>query len=128
MTAIIKEKWYKIKRKIYSKLKIFWKFIISDTGFFILILILSMNLSFFLGKLSVIYKTNNQKQEEVIIKTKETKTQNIEVIGSKKGSVYHYPWCMGASHIKKTNIVKFKNKEAAEKAGRRLAKNCEEIE
>ena len=128
MTAIIKEKLNKIKQNIYSKIKRIFSFFISDTGFFILILILGMNLSFFLGKLSVIYKNDVKNEQKITIEKTTIKSSDIEVVGSKKGSVYHYPWCSGASRIKKTNIITFKNKEAAEKAGRRLAKNCEEIE
>jgi len=50
------------------------------------------------------------------------------VVASKKGSVYHYPWCGGASTIAAQNKVWFASIEAAEVAGYRAAKNCKGLE
>lgn len=46
------------------------------------------------------------------------------LVGSKNGSVYHYPWCSGAGRIKEENKVWFKSKADAEQAGYRPAQNC----
>ena len=45
-------------------------------------------------------------------------------VGSKNGSVYHFPWCSGAQRIKEENKVWFTTKEEAERAGYRPASNC----
>ena len=46
------------------------------------------------------------------------------VVGSLKGSVYHLPWCAGASRIKEENRRWFSSVEEAERAGYRPAANC----
>jgi hypothetical protein len=46
-------------------------------------------------------------------------------VGSRNGSVYHYPWCPGAERIKEANKVWFSSREEAGKAGYRPAANCE---
>lgn len=47
-----------------------------------------------------------------------------QVVASRTGSAYHYPWCGGASSIKEGNKVWFKSEEAARAAGYKPAKNC----
>ncbi|HWO07239.1 MAG TPA: Ada metal-binding domain-containing protein [Candidatus Paceibacterota bacterium] len=46
------------------------------------------------------------------------------VVASRNGSVYHYPWCGGASQIKRENQLWFTSEEAAEKAGYVPSKSC----
>jgi len=46
------------------------------------------------------------------------------VVASKKGSKYHFPWCVGASQIKEENKVWYENEEEAIRAGLEKAKNC----
>jgi len=53
----------------------------------------------------------------------EKKREN-EVVASKNGRVYHYPWCPGASRIRPENVVRFSSPAAAKKAGLRPALNC----
>ena len=126
MNDIIKEKSKKIKSKINDNAKNTWFFINSPTGFFIILLIFVSTLSFFLGKLSVIHQIrNNQTQKIRIIKSQQK--NNIEIVASKNGKVFHFPWCSGAQTIKEENKIYFKNKEEAIKKGYRLAKNCEDI-
>lgn len=45
-------------------------------------------------------------------------------VGSKSGSVYHFPWCSGAQRIKEENKIWFSSKEEAQLAGYRPATNC----
>ena len=45
-------------------------------------------------------------------------------VGSKNGSVYHFPWCSGAQRIKEENKVWFTSKADAESKGYRPAANC----
>ena len=46
------------------------------------------------------------------------------VVASHSGSTYHYPWCVGATTIKDSNKVWFKDEAAARTAGYSPAKNC----
>jgi hypothetical protein len=47
-----------------------------------------------------------------------------EVVASKNGTKYHYPWCGGAGQIKEENKVWFASIEEARKAGYTPAANC----
>jgi methylphosphotriester-DNA--protein-cysteine methyltransferase len=53
------------------------------------------------------------------------KLEDSEVVASKKGKVYHFPWCSGAIRLKEKNKRYFKDSLTAESAGLRKAKNCE---
>jgi len=53
-----------------------------------------------------------------------TPSQEASFVGSKNGSVYHFPWCSGAQRIKEENKIWFSSKEDAERAGYRPASNC----
>ncbi|PIR47044.1 MAG: hypothetical protein COV07_01050 [Candidatus Vogelbacteria bacterium CG10_big_fil_rev_8_21_14_0_10_45_14] len=48
----------------------------------------------------------------------------VEVVASKSGSRYHFPWCSGARTIKEENMIKFSSIKDAEKAGYTKALNC----
>ncbi|TSC85146.1 MAG: hypothetical protein G01um101417_13 [Parcubacteria group bacterium Gr01-1014_17] len=47
-----------------------------------------------------------------------------QLVASKTGSKYHYPWCAGASQIAKKNKIWFTSIEEARKAGYAPASNC----
>ena len=49
-------------------------------------------------------------------------------VASRTGSVYHYPWCGGASQIKTGNQIWFKSEEAAQAAGYAPSKSCKGLE
>lgn len=51
-----------------------------------------------------------------------------QVVASRKGSAYHYPWCSGASSIAPQNKMWFASPEVAQSAGYRPAKNCKGLE
>lgn len=51
-----------------------------------------------------------------------------EVVVSRSGTAYHYPWCPGASQIAERNKVWFESAEAARAAGYAPAKNCKGLE
>lgn len=46
------------------------------------------------------------------------------VVASRNGSVYHFPWCAGASQISDANKVWFQSEEAAQRAGYSASKSC----
>ncbi|MBI4118398.1 MAG: hypothetical protein HY455_02620 [Parcubacteria group bacterium] len=47
-----------------------------------------------------------------------------QVVASRNGGKYHFPWCSGAARITETNKVWFQNEEDAQKAGYTPASNC----
>ncbi len=47
------------------------------------------------------------------------------VVGSSKGTKYHFPWCPGASQIKEENKIWFTTEKDAQDAGYTKAGNCE---
>jgi hypothetical protein len=52
-------------------------------------------------------------------------TATVEIIANKKDKVYYAEGCLPAHEIKESERVVFKSTEEAEKAGYKLAKNCE---
>ena len=83
--------------------------------------------SFGLGRLSA---TDNSKATiltcEKTLNTSEsaTLTSQGQLVASKNGTAYHYPWCSGAKRISEVNKIWFDTKEEAELAGYRPAANC----
>ncbi len=66
-----------------------------------------------------------QKAIENPVATKSTSvTAKGEVVVSKNGSKYHYPWCSGAKRMNESNKVWFKTIAEAKSAGYEPAKNC----
>lgn len=47
-----------------------------------------------------------------------------QVVGSKNGTKYHYPWCAGAKQISTKNIITFNSIEEARAKGYTPASNC----
>jgi hypothetical protein len=47
-----------------------------------------------------------------------------QVVASKSGTKYHYPWCAGAKQISAKNLITFDSIEAARAAGYTPASNC----
>ncbi len=46
------------------------------------------------------------------------------VVASRNGSVYHFPWCGGASQINEANKIWFASEDAAATAGYTPSKSC----
>lgn len=51
-----------------------------------------------------------------------------QLVASKYGSYYYYPWCSGAAKIAPANQRWFRDASSAEAAGYRPAKNCKGLE
>ncbi|MBI5456599.1 hypothetical protein HY969_02565 [Candidatus Kaiserbacteria bacterium] len=47
-----------------------------------------------------------------------------QVVASRSGNAYHYPWCPGAATMKEANKIWFKDEAAARAAGYKPAGNC----
>jgi len=54
--------------------------------------------------------------------------ESAEVIGSKSGKKYYFPWCGTVKRIKPENQVKFASIEEAKKAGFTAGGNCKGLE
>ena len=64
-------------------------------------------------------------QKALVLETgPETEPQSGEVVASKNGTKYHFPWCGGAKQISDKNKITFKSAEEARKAGYTPASNC----
>lgn len=117
----------------------------SDTGkevAYALIILLVSTASFMLGRLSyseeihTVPIINTTEHKEEVSVSSESQLAGItaivnapesvkgEVVGSSKGTKYHYPWCPGARSLSEKNKRWFKTVADAEKAGYTLAKNC----
>lgn len=51
-----------------------------------------------------------------------------QIVASKTGAKYHFPWCAGASQIAEKNKVWFASVEEARKAGYTPASNCKGLQ
>ena len=51
-----------------------------------------------------------------------------QVVASKSGNKYHYPWCAGAGAISEKNKITFESNEKARAAGYLPAGNCKGLE
>lgn len=119
-------------KEIWDKCKGSW--------FLAAVLILTTLLAFGLGRLSKLEERFNfpvriesaapvsvgdkigDKKEVDYNKT--TQNNNGQVVGSKQGSKYHFPWCSGAKRIKADNLIIFNSAEKARAAGYEPAANC----
>lgn len=99
-----------------------------------LILILVALGSFGLGRLTKIKALKSPiRVESAVIEPTESAAVNLsfgqtdqdgQVVGSRQGNKYHFPWCAGAKRIKPENLIKFTSVEAAKQAGYEPAGNC----
>lgn len=90
------------------------------------IIILTALIGFILGRLSVLkdLKFPIQISAESLSEIQSDKQSANLLVGSKNGSVYHYPSCLGAKRIKEENKIYFTSLKEAQKAGYRPAANC----
>ncbi|HBH71378.1 MAG: Nuclease (SNase domain protein) [Parcubacteria group bacterium GW2011_GWC1_42_11] len=114
--------------------------IIPDDVFLGLILILIAFASFGLGRLSKIEGSKTPVRFENITEaTKETSYQKAlaggqaasiinsagdQLVGSKNGTKYYYPWCTGVQKIAQANIIHFTSKTEAEARGYTPSATC----
>ncbi len=111
----------------------------------IIIMILVGALSFGLGKLSLYEKAaepvqitppitisaNNFNSGEVLGEVDQGSLISPgggEVVGSRNGTKYHFPWCSGAQRISEENLVIFESVDAARAQGYTPAANCKGLQ
>jgi len=106
--------------------------------FLALVIILVALLSFGIGRLTVVGKSEpikieydqslspNSQTASVIssIPTSQTSPKEGGIVASKNGTKYHYSHCPGAKQIKEENKISFNSPHEAEGAGYALAANC----
>ena len=107
----------------------------SKDFFFSAVVILVGFASFGLGRLSLFESTREPLRiENALIAgvgradTEDEKKERIapggQIVASKTGTKYHFPWCAGASQIANKNKIWFDSPEEAQKAGYAPASNC----
>ena len=93
--------------------------------FVVLLLLLTSIISFGLGRLSA---TEDVTMPVTLLQAPPTDIAPMylggEVVASRRGTKYHYPWCSGATSMSETNKIWFKTIEDARKAGYTPASNC----
>ncbi len=113
-----------------------FKEMLNSKYFFILVSALLAIIAFLLGRISAItkspvtiYKENTILFNAGEVKGLETVKEDVsftngEVVASKTGTKYHYPWCAGAKQISLKNKIMFKSIEEAKAKGYLPASNC----
>ncbi len=112
-------------RELLLKVKSVAEMMIQEWGVIIIIFLAAFS-SFGLGRLSA---TESARPPVTVAEApEEAKPQGMAVgglvIASRTGSVYHFPWCAGASQIKTENQIWFSSEEGAKDAGYAPSKNC----
>ena len=78
------------------------------------------------------FNISGQTAEESSSSNSQISTSNFQpggqVVGSKNGTKYHFPWCAGAQRIKEENKKWFDSVAAARAAGYTPAGNCKGLE
>jgi hypothetical protein len=122
-------------REIAQKIKSFLAFPPIDM-LIVTIIILVGIAGFGLGRLSA---QSTQKTPVTIVDTASqmasvgdvevlSKGNGGDVVVSKNGAKYHFPWCSGAQRIAEKNLITFTSIEEAKKAGFSPAANCKGLE
>ena len=85
--------------------------------------------SFGLGRLSA---SEDSRPPVSISQVEMTETKPMavggQVVASRSGKAYHFPWCPGAESMKEANKIWFEDEAAAKAAGYSPAGNCEGLE
>lgn len=116
-------------QEVWSKIKSFCDDLIGEWGLILVVFLVALS-SFGLGRLSAIEDgkpTVSVSQALMDIEPRGMALGGL-VVASRNGSVYHFPWCAGASHISAANQVWYKSEKAARAAGYTPAKNCKGLD
>lgn len=115
----IQESWLKIKSA--HRLRQF----LEDAAIPLIVILVGAG-SFGLGRISAL---EAQKQPIAISQTAASIIPaGGQVVASKSGAKYHFPWCSGAAAISEKNKIVFENAEKARVAGYLPAGNCKGLE
>ena len=120
-------------REFIAKIKMFFLFPKSDLLVVFIIILVGFS-GFGLGRLS---KVDVEKEAIEIVFPREINLKeeiasvgslSENVVASKNGSKYHFPWCSGAQQIVEKNKISFNSIEEARRAGYTPAANCKGLE
>ena len=131
--------------ELKEKIKRAYDILNSRDFFFSAIIVLVSFASFGLGRLSLFESEREPvRVENALIAgvgvagEAEEKKENIalglparaggQIVASKMGAKYHFPWCAGASQIAEKNKIWFDSVEEAQKAGYAPASNCKGLQ
>ena len=102
--------------------------IVREWGIVIIVVLIGLA-SFGLGRLSAL---EDERSPVTILEAKAGDARAMyvggEVVASRNGSAYHYPWCPGAQSMSPANKIWFASEEAARRAGYSPAKNCKGLQ
>lgn len=101
----------------------------AEWGIVALVLLVGMA-SFGLGRLSALEEARPAISVSQAAAAADSVSMQVggQVVASRKGSAYHFPWCSGATSIAPQNKIWFASSAAAQAAGYRPAKNCKGLE
>ncbi len=117
MASRIQELWQKVKSAGGG--------LLEEWGIVLIILLTAFG-SFGFGRISAGEASAHPVAVRIAPEATEPRGMHIGglIVASKTGEVYHYPWCPGASQMKRENQVWFADEAAARKAGYAPSKNC----
>ncbi len=110
---------------MWEKVKSVGGGLLEEWGIILIILLTAFG-SFFLGQISASEASQPSVAVRIAPEAGEPRGMHIGglIVASRTGEVYHYPWCPGASQMKRENQVWFADETAAQKAGYTPSKNC----
>ena len=110
---------------VWARCKAFLEPVLGDWGLIAVVLLVGLS-SFGLGRLSATEASKSVISVSEASDLPEPAGMAVGglVVASRNGSVYHFPWCGGASQIKIENQVWFSSEDAAEAAGYSPSKSC----
>ena|SRR3989344_192878 len=114
--------------EIGRRIKSLWEGIVHEWGIVIIVILIGLA-SFGLGRLSAL-EDARPAVSAVEADAGRARAMYVggEVVASRNGSAYHYPWCPGAQSMSPANKIWFASEEAARRAGYSPAKNCKGLQ
>lgn len=119
-------------RDFFTKIKSFARYPSADL-LIVALVVLVGSAGFGLGRLSAVdgKKADISIQypvtaaaSEATVEEEGTVNTSGNVVASKNGTKYHFPWCAGAAQISEKNKITFASAKEAQEAGYTPASNC----
>lgn len=111
--------------EMWQKIKNYAEDAVSEWGIIAIVILVGMG-SFGLGRLSALEEPPLAVAVHQVAAAGASPEMSPggQIVASRGGSVYHYPWCAGAQAMSPQNKIWFESEAAAQSAGYRPAKNC----
>jgi len=116
--------WWRSIRDSVSQIKASGAFDVGDIVLVAVVVLVGFS-AFALGQLAVVQEKQPAVRafERSILDEPPLRVGGL-VVGSRRGSKYHYPWCTGARSMNEENKIWFDSVEDAQEAGYAPAGNC----